>query len=116
MDEMKITEPGISGSSEAKGWSLPDTRDVLGLAVLVGVFFLHAVSADSSPRAYLFSPHFALELLGQTGLLLGPPLALWLGLRGMVLRGGGLIPLLSVALSFPLLALTLLGLVLGILS
>jgi hypothetical protein len=94
---------------------IPDPRGWLGLSLAGGVLLCHLCLPGPS-AGFLFSEKAFLEILGHVWLLLGPPLALYLGVRHVLLRGDSLVPLLTVPLAFLLTALTAVGVTLALLG
>lgn len=94
---------------------VPDPAGLSGF-LLVGALLVSHLLLPAAPRGYLFSGRVVLEILGHVWLLLGPPLALYLGLRHLVVRGDSLLPLLTVPFALLLVVVTGVGVTLGLVA
>lgn len=117
-----MTRPGIEQETESRASSffewwgrrelIPDPRGWLGLSLVGGVLLCHLCLPGPS-AGFLFSENAFVEVLGHIWLLLGPPVAFYLGVRHLLLRGDSFLPLLTVPLAFLLTALTAVGVTLA---
>ena len=74
---------------------VPDPRGIVGFALVAGVLFFH-LTLSMDRRSYLFSENLALEILAHAWLILSPPLAVYLGLRNLLVVRDSLLPVLTV--------------------
>jgi len=94
---------------------VPDPDGWVGFVVASGIV-LSYLALPAGEAGYLFSCNPFLEVLGHAWLLLGPPVALYLGVRHLLVRGDSLLPLLTVPLALFLTMITGLGVLLGVLA
>lgn len=76
---------------------LPDPRGIVGFALVAGVLFFHLTLA-AEPRNYLWSENPVLEVLAHAWLIFSPPLAVYLGLRNLLVVRDSILPVFSVPL------------------
>ena len=89
---------------------LPDPGGVLGPGIALSVIVGHAfLPLAVSGRGYLFSQSIGLEAAGHLWLLAGPPLAFYLSLRHLLVRGTSAVPLIGLPLAAVLTLLTGVG-------
>ena len=74
----------------------PDPQGFVGLGMVVAVLLSHLFLVTPGEHGYIFSEDLALEALFHVWLLVGPPLATYLGLRHLFLRGDSVLPFISV--------------------